>query len=249
VSTAASFHFVDLAPGERREQHVRNHDDRPVRYGRLVVRVRVDPPAVSYYMRLHRAGGSRRRGQLASQHWAADCLRHWRTRWSAQADLADLRVRGVSQLLTSDGVPLDFFLESVAPLSLHIDVSRSGEDVTLALRNRDVRVVHVSAVLLGHVVGPRPRLAPLSSSLWMEQGNAIIAGSARWSWLYRRDVYQPRSVLGCDHGVTFDASAASGLASEEVRRRWPRLDGACPLGCGYRGIAYASHAHQTAGDW
>lgn len=53
----------------------------------------------------------------------------------------------------------------------------------------------------------------------------------------------------CDHGVSFDWDAARGLGAEEVRRRWPRLFGLCPKGCGYRGIAYASIAHYICGDW
>lgn len=53
----------------------------------------------------------------------------------------------------------------------------------------------------------------------------------------------------CTHGVTFDEPAARGLDAYEVRRRWPRLDGRCPLGCGYCGIAYASGAHYVHGDW
>lgn len=53
----------------------------------------------------------------------------------------------------------------------------------------------------------------------------------------------------CDHGLTFDAEAAGGLDEYAVRKRWPRLFGACPKGCGYSGIAYASTAHYIAGDW
>lgn len=70
----------------------------------------------------------------------------------------------------------------------------------------------------------------------------------------------------CAHGVTFDTETARKMldgwqpkgaadfingnpASAEVRRRWPRLSGACPLGCGYNGIAYASAEHYAAGDW
>ena len=70
----------------------------------------------------------------------------------------------------------------------------------------------------------------------------------------------------CDHGVTFDVDAARVVLGEwspndtaefivgnpkviDVRRRWPRLDGACPKGCGYVGIAYASVEHYTMGDW
>ncbi|MGK3981250.1 hypothetical protein WMF38_57165 [Sorangium sp. So ce118] len=53
----------------------------------------------------------------------------------------------------------------------------------------------------------------------------------------------------CDHGLLFDADAARSLGANEVRRRWPRLFGECPKGCGYRGIAYASGEHYVAGDW
>lgn len=70
----------------------------------------------------------------------------------------------------------------------------------------------------------------------------------------------------CDHGVTFDEKEAERVlgewqprtpgefimgnpSSEEVRKRWPRLNGPCPKGCGFVGIAYASYAHYIAGDW
>ena len=74
----------------------------------------------------------------------------------------------------------------------------------------------------------------------------------------------------CDHGIFFDEKAAQELldnaivdpnldldvafvlgnpASLEIRKRWPRLNGLCPLGCGFNGIYYASFAHYTMGDW
>lgn len=53
----------------------------------------------------------------------------------------------------------------------------------------------------------------------------------------------------CDHGVTFDEVAARDLDAHEVRRRWPRLFGPCPKGCGFSGIGYASWAHYVSGDW
>lgn len=65
-----------------------------------------------------------------------------------------------------------------------------------------------------------------------------------------------RTPPACDHGVTFDERAWHKadvgivmMTAEEVRKRWPRLDGDCPKGCGYRGIAYASRLHFIAGDW
>lgn len=52
----------------------------------------------------------------------------------------------------------------------------------------------------------------------------------------------------CDHGVVFDEVAWRADPSD-VQKRWPRLMGVCPKGCGYRGIAYASYLHYIAGDW
>lgn len=74
----------------------------------------------------------------------------------------------------------------------------------------------------------------------------------------------------CDHGVIFDEATAKKLLEEipqdgsldpivafivgppahsEIRKRWPRLVGLCPKGCGYFGIAYASYSHYIYGDW
>ena len=60
-------------------------------------------------------------------------------------------------------------------------------------------------------------------------------------WLVKR--------FSCDHGLTFNSNLARGLSSMEVRKRWPRLDGLCPKGCGENGIHYASWEHYQAGDW
>jgi hypothetical protein len=70
----------------------------------------------------------------------------------------------------------------------------------------------------------------------------------------------------CDHGISFDEKEAHCIlrdwhpnspdefvmgnpGAKEVRKRWPRLDGPCPLGCGFVGIGYASAEHYTMGDW
>lgn len=70
----------------------------------------------------------------------------------------------------------------------------------------------------------------------------------------------------CDHGLVFDEKAAAKLlagwrpttedefimgnpASSEVQKRWPRLSGLCPKGCGFNGIAYVSMTHYRMGDW
>lgn len=70
----------------------------------------------------------------------------------------------------------------------------------------------------------------------------------------------------CDHGLTFDLAVAEEIygswrptdavsfivgnpKSAEVRKRFPRLSGKCPKGCGYEGIAYVSMDHYRMGDW
>ena len=53
----------------------------------------------------------------------------------------------------------------------------------------------------------------------------------------------------CDHGVKFDPEEAKGLDAYEVRKKFPRMWGPCPKGCGFNGIAYASPEHYIAGDW
>ena len=53
----------------------------------------------------------------------------------------------------------------------------------------------------------------------------------------------------CAHGVVFEHTKSQELSSEQVREKYPRLSGLCPLGCGYVGIFYASFEHFAAGDW
>ncbi len=52
----------------------------------------------------------------------------------------------------------------------------------------------------------------------------------------------------CDYGCIFDETAAKGLSVVDVRRRWPRFEGACAR-CEYRGIYYASYVHYLMGGW
>lgn len=70
----------------------------------------------------------------------------------------------------------------------------------------------------------------------------------------------------CDHGLKFDLVEAEKIygswspkdavpfiagnpKTAEIRRRFPRLFGKCPKGCGYEGIAYVSMDHYRMGDW
>lgn len=65
-------------------------------------------------------------------------------------------------------------------------------------------------------------------------------------------------LVECQHGVTYDHryvlerhDTAAGITAEEIRERWPRLDGKCPLGCGYEGYYYATMNHFSwgYGEW
>lgn len=53
----------------------------------------------------------------------------------------------------------------------------------------------------------------------------------------------------CDHGIVFDEEDAKKMTANEVQKKYPRLWGVCPKGCGYVGIGYASFAHYICGDW
>lgn len=70
----------------------------------------------------------------------------------------------------------------------------------------------------------------------------------------------------CDHGIVFDIDEARRILGDwspstphefvlgnprhsDVRKRFPRLNGPCPLGCGFSGIGYASAEHYAYGDW
>ena len=55
----------------------------------------------------------------------------------------------------------------------------------------------------------------------------------------------------CDHGLRFDKAEIDyeETSLEDVRKKFPRLFGLCPKGCGYNGIAYASLEHKIYGDW
>lgn len=57
---------------------------------------------------------------------------------------------------------------------------------------------------------------------------------------------------GCEHPrvsePAFDGPASVGLAPDEVRKRWPRVEEECP-DCGNTILRYADFRHFIAGDW
>jgi hypothetical protein len=108
----------------------------------------------------------------------------------------------------------------------------------------------------------------------VEKDNTISGWGFCFAWPFARKVGRYRRLTRhrtyiCNHGVTFDERQweeayrrfkadtrgmtdqvlLNAVFTHEVRRRWPRLDGKCPKGCGYEGICYASTAHYVAGDW
>ena len=62
-------------------------------------------------------------------------------------------------------------------------------------------------------------------------------------------IQQPWDENEFDHGVEFDYEWSKGKTADEVVKRYPRLNGLCPKGCGYVGIAYASYEYYLSGDW
>src|SRR5262245_54170191 len=63
-------------------------------------------------------------------------------------------------------------------------------------------------------------------------------------------------LVECEHGVTYDHAQVLAqhatpkqMTGKEIRERWPRLDGKCPIGCGYDGVYYYSMNHYTWGEW
>ena len=64
-----------------------------------------------------------------------------------------------------------------------------------------------------------------------------------------KDDHPYRDPKNCDHGVFFDHDAAMYMTVQQIREFFPRLNGLCPKGCGFYGIAYASKEHYLMGDW
>jgi len=59
----------------------------------------------------------------------------------------------------------------------------------------------------------------------------------------------PATGKPCNHGVIYDSEAGKHMSYKQIREFFPRLNGFCPKGCGYCGIAYASKEHYVMGDW
>jgi len=143
-------------------------------------------------------------------------------------------------------VPQGAYLgETLINLSDTYEGRREDCALVVALRNAApdlIAAAKEAATLRAQVARLREALAVV-----VRLGNGAVTGE---EWAMRNRAYATlKATERCDHGVTFDQEAARVLLPGEVRKRWPRLHGTCPKGCGFVGIAYASDAHYTYGDW
>ena len=94
------------------------------------------------------------------------------------------------------------------------------------------------------------RLMQEGAKPWLRHVRMKIDAVAmrRWSKDAKKIYKDGRLTAWCSHGVMFDEKAAKKMRKEEIRRRWPRLEGRCPLGhgCMFEGVHYASERHQEA---
>lgn len=96
----------------------------------------------------------------------------------------------------------------------------------------------------------------LLDRLWLEElircEERTIARAERKIAQLQNELDAEESAPACDHGIEFNHEAALGMRNSDVRKRFPRLVGPCPKGCGVNGTIYASAAHYIFGgatDW
>lgn len=97
-------------------------------------------PEVAYFLKKHRAGGSR----LASNEWGAVRYRHFTRPWPDRLSVDEIVVAGVHYLLHP--VPrwsLGEFHGMPVPIAVH-----PGDSVSVLVSNYDVRPAYVSGALL-----------------------------------------------------------------------------------------------------
>ncbi len=105
-------------------------------------------PEVSYFLKKRRAGGSRRRGRLASNEWGAVRYRHFTCPWPDRLSVDDIVVAGAHYLLHA--IPrwsLGEFPGIPVPIAVH-----PGDSVSVLVSNYDVRPAYVSGALLVQLV-------------------------------------------------------------------------------------------------
>lgn len=154
---------------------------------------------------------------------------------------------GAKQALFGGGCPM-LTDDALIRAALAIDRMREGDIAETAVVG--IAVMFSPEVDATHGAETRALLATPLCEPWTALAEAVannrrILGLPEHPVESKGEAAEPE----CSHGVAFDERMASGLSSTEARRRWPRLDGECPLGCGYSGIYYASMAHYVCGDW
>jgi hypothetical protein len=139
-----------IAPGVSSHMVARPHG-RPFRASRILAEVRVGDPSIDHFRRGRRAGGSRRRGRLASQAWAATCLlvRQHPERFRPRASLDSLIIAGREHLLAP--LPIDLFTPDrrEAGAGLSLSACPADRDVCVTIANHDFRPVRAAVVLVG----------------------------------------------------------------------------------------------------
>lgn len=128
---------------------------RPLLVSGIAVALRLDLPEVDYFRAARRAGGSRRRGQLASQQWAATRLGMLRDPWRflprldvgvEVGDRVVLPPSSLASMWVPSGQPLLEY-DLVAPV-----LCQAGQDVRARVSSRDCRRADVSLTLRGREV-------------------------------------------------------------------------------------------------
>lgn len=143
--------FRNLQPGETRQQVCDIWPDAIVRYRKLILHLKVEAPDIRLYTIAHKVGGSKRRGQLASQHWASDGLRHLKGRWEADVRLANITIGTLGHII-GEGPPAAMFNLNQVDLDLVLSVRKARQQVSLTFTNGDTRVVNINASLMGQLL-------------------------------------------------------------------------------------------------
>jgi len=143
----AAIRLPYVAPGTTHEA-VWVPQVRPVRIRGVRAAIEVGAPEIGYFARARRAGGSRRRGRLASQDWAAACLavRRDPARHPARVDVAGMEIGAYSLLVTGD-VSLAMLGGRGEDVVVSPVLCQPGEEIRIRVVNRDCRSMAIALEL------------------------------------------------------------------------------------------------------
>lgn len=139
-----------IEPGASLRMFARPHA-RPFRASRISTEVRLGQPSLDYFRHARRADRSRRRGQIASQTWAAACLRIQQhpERFPPLLSLDSLIIARLEQLLAP--APLMMFGpgSEAKKTEVVLSICPAGQDICATVKNLDMRPARVVVVLIG----------------------------------------------------------------------------------------------------